>query len=516
MGIASLLPRRAFRPAQQLQEDLVALIRHFVNGEETGEPARLGPVFDPATGIRQHDVVLASAAETQAAIAAAKAALPGWRATSLTKRADVLFRLRHLLTERRDELAAIVTSEHGKVLSDAAGEIGRGLENVEFASGLIDKLKGEYSEQVSTGIDVHSVKQPVGVVACITPFNFPVMVPLWMVASAIACGNTVVLKPSEKDPSASVYLAKLFAEAGLPAGVLNVVHGDKEAVDTLLDSPDVSAVSFVGSTPIARSIYQRASANGKRVQALGGAKNHMVVLEDADIEAAADAAVSAAYGSAGERCMAVSVLVAVGDAGDALVAAIQRRLGALAIGPGTDPASEMGPLITREHRDKVASYVAKAEAEGATVVVDGTAQRFDGDGFFVGVSLIDNVTPGTAVYDDEIFGPVLSVVRVDTFDDAVALINANPYGNGVALFTRDGGAARQFEFEIEVGMVGINVPIPVPVGAYSFGGWKNSLFGDSHIYGPESFHFYTRSKVVTTRWPDPVHSKIELAFPGNS
>ena len=494
----------------------MALIRHYVNGEETGEPARLGPVFDPATGIRQHDVALASAAETEAAIAAAKAALPGWRATSLTKRADVLFRLRHLLTERRDELAAIVTSEHGKVLSDAAGEIGRGLENVEFASGLIDKLKGEYSEQVSTGIDVHSVKQPVGVVACITPFNFPVMVPLWMVASAIACGNTVVLKPSEKDPSASVYLAKLFAEAGLPAGVLNVVHGDKEAVDTLLDSPDVSAVSFVGSTPIARSIYQRASANGKRVQALGGAKNHMVVLEDADIEAAADAAVSAAYGSAGERCMAVSVLVAVGTAGDALVPAIQRRLGALAIGPGTDPASEMGPLITREHRDKVASYVAKAEAEGATVVVDGTAQQFDGDGFFVGVSLIDDVTPGTAVYDDEIFGPVLSVVRVDTFDDAVALINANQYGNGVALFTRDGGAARQFEFEVEVGMVGINVPIPVPVGAYSFGGWKNSLFGDSHIYGPESFHFYTRSKVVTTRWPDPVHSKIELAFPGNS
>ncbi|GAA4145722.1 CoA-acylating methylmalonate-semialdehyde dehydrogenase [Leifsonia shinshuensis] len=494
----------------------MALIRHFVNGEESGDPARLGPVFDPATGVRQHDVVLASAAETEAAIAAAKAALPGWRATSLTKRADVMFRLRHLLTERRSELAAIVTSEHGKVLSDAAGEIARGLENVEFASGLIDKLKGEYSEQVSTGIDVHSVKQPVGVVACITPFNFPVMVPLWMVASAIACGNTVVLKPSEKDPSASVFLAKLFAEAGLPAGVLNVVHGDKEAVDTLLDSPDVAAVSFVGSTPIARSIYQRAAANGKRVQALGGAKNHMVVLEDADIEAAADAAVSAAYGSAGERCMAVSVLVAVGEAGDRLVPAIQRRLGSLAIGPGTDPASEMGPLITREHRDKVASYVAKAAEQGATVVVDGTAQQFDNDGFFVGVSLVDHVKPGTAVYDDEIFGPVLSVVRVDTFDEAVALINANPYGNGVALFTRDGGAARQFEFDVEVGMVGINVPIPVPIGAYSFGGWKNSLFGDSHIYGPESFHFYTRSKVVTTRWPDPVHSKIELAFPGNS
>ncbi|WP_348788217.1 CoA-acylating methylmalonate-semialdehyde dehydrogenase [Leifsonia sp. NPDC080035] len=494
----------------------MALIRHFVNGEETGEPVRLGPVFDPATGRQQHEVVLGTVADVEAAVAAAKAALPAWRATSLTKRADVLFRLRHLLTERRDELAAIVTSEHGKVLSDAAGEIGRGLENVEFASGLIDKLKGEYSEQVSTGIDVHSVKQPVGVVACITPFNFPVMVPLWMVASAIACGNTVVLKPSEKDPSASVFLARLFQEAGLPDGVLNVVHGDKEAVDTLLDAPDVSAVSFVGSTPIARSIYQRASANGKRVQALGGAKNHMVVLEDADIDAAADAAVSAAYGSAGERCMAVSVLVAVGDVADRLVPAIQSRLGSLAIGPGTDPASEMGPLITREHRDKVASYVAGAAAEGATVVVDGTERGFDGDGFFVGVSLIDHVKPGTKVYDDEIFGPVLSVVRVDTFDEAIALVNANPYGNGVAIFTQDGGAARRFEFEIEVGMVGVNVPIPVPVGAYSFGGWKNSLFGDSHIYGPESFHFYTRSKVVTTRWPEPQHSTIELAFPGNS
>jgi malonate-semialdehyde dehydrogenase (acetylating)/methylmalonate-semialdehyde dehydrogenase len=494
----------------------VALIRHLIAGAETGEPVRTGPVFDPATGQRQHDVVLGSRSDVESAIAAARAALPGWRATSLTKRADVLFRLRHLLTERRDELAAIVTSEHGKVLSDAAGEIGRGLENVEFASGLIDKLKGEYSEQVSTGIDVHSVKQPVGVVACITPFNFPVMVPLWMVASAIACGNTVVLKPSEKDPSASVFLARLFREAGLPDGVLNVVHGDKEAVDTLLDSPDVAAVSFVGSTPIARSIYQRASANGKRVQALGGAKNHMVVLADADIESAADAAVSAAYGSAGERCMAVSVLVAVGDVGDRLVPAIERRLGALAIGPGTDPASEMGPLITREHRDKVSSYVTGAAAEGATVVVDGTAKQFDGDGFFVGVSLVDDVRPGMRVYDDEIFGPVLSVVRVDTFEEAIALVNANQYGNGTAIFTRDGGAARQYEFEIEVGMVGVNVPIPVPVGAYSFGGWKSSLFGDSHIYGPESFHFYTRSKVVTTRWPDPVQSSIQLAFPGNS
>ena len=494
----------------------MALIRHLIAGRETGEPIRSGDVFDPATGERQHEVVFASSADVDQAIAAARAAFPSWRATSLTKRADVLFRMRHLLTERAPELAAIVTSEHGKVLSDAAGEIGRGLENVEFASGLINQLKGEFSQQVSTGVDVHSVKQPVGVVGCITPFNFPVMVPLWMVASAIACGNTVVLKPSEKDPSASVFLAKLFMEAGLPAGVLNVVHGDKVAVDAILDSPDVAAVSFVGSTPIARTIYQRATANGKRVQALGGAKNHMVVLEDADIEAAADAAVSAAYGSAGERCMAVSVLVAVGDVGDRLVPAIERRLDALVIGPGTDGASEMGPLITREHRDKVASYVAGATDEGATVVVDGTRKAFDSDGFFIGVSLIDNVGTGMRVYTDEIFGPVLSVVRVDTFEDAVALINANPYGNGVALFTRDGGAARQFEFDVEVGMVGINVPIPVPVGAFSFGGWKNSLFGDSHIYGPESFHFYTRSKVVTSRWPDPVHSKIELAFPGNS
>ncbi|WP_223690968.1 CoA-acylating methylmalonate-semialdehyde dehydrogenase [Leifsonia poae] len=494
----------------------MALIRHLIDGRQTGEPTRTGAVFNPATGDHQHEVVLGSVADVEQAIAAARTALPGWRATSLTKRADVLFRMRHLLKERSPQLAAIVTSEHGKVLSDAAGEIGRGLENVEFASGLINQLKGEYSQQVSTGVDVHSVKQPVGVVGCITPFNFPVMVPLWMVASAIACGNTVVLKPSEKDPSASVFLAELFLEAGLPAGVLNVVHGDKVAVDTILDSPDVDAVSFVGSTPIARAIYQRASANGKRVQALGGAKNHMVVLEDADIEAAADAAVSAAYGSAGERCMAVSVLVAVGEVGDRLVPAIERRLDTLIIGDGTDEASEMGPLITREHRDKVASYVTGAAAEGATVVVDGTQKTFDGDGFFIGVSLLDNVGTDMRVYTDEIFGPVLAVVRVDTFEEAVALINANPYGNGVALFTRDGGAARQFEFDIEVGMVGINVPIPVPIGAFSFGGWKNSLFGDSHIYGPESFHFYTRSKVVTSRWPDPVHSKIELAFPGNS
>ena len=493
----------------------MSLIRHFINGREVADAQRTGPVFNPATGQQQHEVAFASVDEVEQAIAAASAALPGWRATGLIKRADVFFKLRHLLVERQGELAAILTSEHGKVLSDAAGEISRGIENVEFAAGLVHLLKGEHSEQVARGVDVHSTKQPVGVVGAITPFNFPVMVPLWMVASAIACGNTVVLKPSEKDPSAAVFLAKLFQEAGLPDGVLNVVHGDKVAVDTILDSPEVRAISFVGSTPIAKSIYERAAGNGKRVQALGGAKNHMVVMPDADLEGAADAAVSAAYGSAGERCMAVSVLVAVGDVADDLVEAVRSRMGALRIGDGTDAASEMGPLITRDHRDKVASYVTGAAAEGATVVVDGTRQQFDGDGFFVGVSLVDHVRPGMKVYDDEIFGPVLSVVRVESYDEAVALVNANRFANGVAIFTRDGGTARRFEFDIEVGMVGVNVPIPVPIGAYSFGGWKNSLFGDSHIYGPESVHFYTRSKVVTERWPEASESQISLGFPSN-
>lgn len=490
-------------------------IRHFINGAEAGDAARTLPVYDPATGRAHREVAAASVSDVERAVAAAKAAQPAWRASSLIKRADVFFRLRQILAERTDELAAIVTGEHGKVLSDAAGEVSRGIENVEFAAGLLHHLKGERAEQVSRGVDVHSVKQPVGVVAAITPFNFPVMVPLWMVASAIACGNTVVLKPSEKDPSASIWLARAFQQAGLPDGVLNVVNGDKEAVDVLLDSPDVAAVSFVGSTPIARSIYERASANGKRVQALGGAKNHMVVMPDADIDGAAAAAVSAAYGSAGERCMAVSVLVAVGDIADRLVDGIRSRIDQLRIGAGTDPQSEMGPLITREHRDRVASYVAGASAEGATVVVDGTAKSFDGEGFFIGVSLIDDVKPGMKVYDDEIFGPVLSVVRVDTYQEAVDLINANAFGNGTAIFTRDGGTARQFEFDIEVGMVGVNVPIPVPVGAFSFGGWKSSLFGDSHIYGPESIHFYTRSKVVTTRWPDHTPAQVDLGFPSN-
>jgi malonate-semialdehyde dehydrogenase (acetylating) / methylmalonate-semialdehyde dehydrogenase len=493
----------------------VALIQHFINGEDFGTAERTGVVYNPATGEHQHDVIYGSVSDVEAAIAAARAALPAWRSMSLTKRSHIFFQLRHLLAERADEVAAAITSEHGKVLSDAAGEVARGLENVEFASGLMNLLKGEFSQQVSGGVDVHSVKEPVGVVGCITPFNFPAMVPLWMIASAIACGNTVVLKPSEKDPSASVLLAKIFMEAGLPAGVLNVVHGDKVAVDTILDSPDVDAVSFVGSTPIARAIYTRASANGKRVQALGGAKNHMVVLPDADIDAAADAAISAAYGSAGERCMAVSVLVAVGESADPLIAAIRSRIPGLKIGAGTDSSSEMGPLITGAHRDKVASYVEGATAEGATIVVDGRDHKFDGDGFFIGLSLLDNVGTDMKVYTDEIFGPVLAVVRVATFDEAVALINSNPYGNGVALFTRDGGAARQFEFDIQVGMVGINVPIPTPVGSFSFGGWKNSLFGDTHIYGPESINFYTRSKVITSRWPDPSESQIDLGFPRN-
>ncbi|WP_156759080.1 CoA-acylating methylmalonate-semialdehyde dehydrogenase [Microbacterium karelineae] len=492
------------------------LIRHHIAAQQTAIAERTGTVFDPATGTAQHEVAFATPAEVDAAVAAAKATLPGWRATGLVRRADVFFRLRQLLVERQDELAAIITSEHGKVLSDARGEISRGIENVEFAAGLLHLLKGERAEQVARGVDVHSTKQPVGVVAAITPFNFPVMVPLWMTASAIACGNTVVLKPSEKDPSAALFLAGLYEEAGLPAGVLNVVQGDRVAVDALLDAPDVRAISFVGSTPIARSIYERASAAGKRVQALGGAKNHMVVMPDADLDGAADAAVSAAYGSAGERCMAVSVLVAVGDqVADALVSRIAARTTRLVIGPGTDPASEMGPLISAAHRDKVAAYVAGAAAEGATVVVDGTARRFDGEGFFTGVSLIDHVHPGMKVYDEEIFGPVLAVVRVQSYDEAVDLINRNPFGNGTAIFTRDGGTARSFEYDIEIGMVGVNVPIPVPVGAFSFGGWRDSLFGDAHIYGPESVHFYTRSKVTTTRWPDHTSSQVDLGFPSN-
>ena len=416
--------------------------------------------------------------------------------------------------QRRREIAAILTAEHGKVPSDALGEVSRGLENLEFACGVPHLLKGGYSEQVSGGIDVYQIRQPLGVVAGITPFNFPAMVPMWMFANAIACGNTFVLKPSEKDPSASLFIARLLAEAGVPDGVFNVVNGDRVAVDRILEHPDVQAVSFVGSTPIAKYIYETGTRHGKRVQALGGAKNHMVVLPDADIDMAADAAVSAAYGSAGERCMAISVVVAVGDVADPLVEAIQSRLPRLRVGPGSDPSSEMGPLVTREHRDKVASYVEKALTDGADVVADGRANPVaDGDGFFLGVSLLDRVTPDMESYRNEIFGPVLEVVRVGTYAEAVALVNDNPYGNGAAIFTRDGGAARQFQFEAQVGMIGINVPIPVPVAYYSFGGWKSSLFGDLHMYGPEGVQFYTRAKVVTSRWPDPGSSSVDLGFP---
>ncbi len=491
-------------------------VSHWINGRSVaGTSGREGAVYDPATGRLMRHVDFASADELGAAVAAAKAAYPAWRATSLSKKSDILFKIRNLVEARRHELAAHLTAEHGKVPSDALGEIARGIENLEFATGIPSLLKGGYSEQVSTGVDVYQIRQPLGVVAGITPFNFPAMVPMWMFATAIACGNTFVLKPSEKDPSASIFLAELLAEAGVPDGVFNVVHGDKVAVDAILEHPDIAAVSFVGSTPIARYIYETGTRNGKRVQALGGAKNHMVVLPDADIEMAADAAVSAGYGSAGERCMAIATVVAVGGAADPLVEAIKARLPKVKVGPGSDPESEMGPLVTRQHRDKVASYLDSGPAQGATLVADGREHPLytESEGFFLGVSLIDHVTPAMDAYRDEIFGPVLTVVRVDTYDEAVRLVNDNPYGNGTAIFTRDGGAARQFQFEVQAGMVGINVPIPVPVAYYSFGGWKSSLFGDLHMYGPEGVQFYTRAKIVTSRWPDPGSSKVDLGFP---
>ncbi len=489
-------------------------ISHWIDGRSVvGAAGRTGPVYNPATGEQTADVDLASVEELDAAVAAARAAFPAWRATSLSARAEVLFRFRELLDGNRKELASIITAEHGKVHTDALGEVARGIENVEYACGIPQLLKGEFSEQAATGVDVYSIRQPLGVVAGITPFNFPAMVPLWMLSNAIATGNTFVLKPSEKDPSASLLIADLAAQAGVPAGVLNVVHGDKTAVDRILEHPDIAAVSFVGSTPIARYVYETGTSNGKRVQALGGAKNHMIVLPDADVDMAADAAISAGYGSAGERCMAVSVVVAVGSIGDRLVDAIADRIPNLRIGPGDDPSSDMGPLITREHLEKVRSYVDGADGEGAEVVADGRASTPDGNGFFLGCTLLDRVRPGMRAYDDEVFGPVLSVVRADTYDEAVRVVNENPYGNGVAIFTRDGGAARQFQFDVQVGMVGINVPIPVPVSFYSFGGWKSSLFGDTHMYGPEGVRFYTRGKVVTSRWPDPATSAIDLGFP---
>jgi malonate-semialdehyde dehydrogenase (acetylating) / methylmalonate-semialdehyde dehydrogenase len=496
-------------------------IGHWVAGRSVaGESGRTGPVYDPALGVQTSEVALASAAEVEGAVRVAVAAAREWGAASLTRRAGLMFRFRELLDGARDELAAVVTREHGKVLDDARGEVARGLENVEFACGIPQLLKGWSNSEVSTGIDIRTVLEPLGVVAGITPFNFPVMVPLWMMANALACGNCFVLKPSEKDPSASLLLAELAQRAGFPDGVLNVVQGDREAVEALLAHPDVAAVSFVGSTPVARHIYETGTSHGKRVQALGGAKNHMVVLADADVDAAADAAVSAAYGSAGERCMAISVVVAVGSVGDRLVDAIASRIPGVVIGPGDDPASMMGPLITAAHRERVQSYVDGAADEGARVVVDGSgASCAPSPGFFVGCTLLDEVKPGMRVYDDEIFGPVLGVVRVGSLDEALELVNANAYGNGTAIFTRDGGAARRFEREVQVGMVGVNVPIPVPVASHSFGGWKDSIFGDSSIYGPDGVRFYTRPKVVTSRWPEPAagagSGDVELHFPTN-
>jgi malonate-semialdehyde dehydrogenase (acetylating)/methylmalonate-semialdehyde dehydrogenase len=493
---------------------MVTRISHWVDGGcREGTSGRCAPVFDPATGRQSATVDLASPAEVDTAVSSALRAAPGWRRTSLSRRSEVLFAMREVLRERSGELARLVTAEHGKVLADAAGEVARGLENVEFAAGVPQLLKGGYSEQVSTGVDVYSIRQPLGVVAGVTPFNFPAMVPLWMCANAIACGNAFVLKPSEKDPSPSLALADCWKQAGLPDGVFSVVQGDREAVDALVGHPAVAALSFVGSTPVASSLYQAATAAGKRVQALGGAKNHMVVLPDADVDGAADAAVSAGYGSAGERCMAISVVVAVGGVADPLVEAIAARAGKVAVGAGSTPGSEMGPLVTAAHRDRVTRYIAEGAAAGAEVVVDGRDADVPPGGFFLGPTLLDRVTPEMSVYTDEIFGPVLSVVRSGSFDEAVALINANPYANGTAIFTRDGGAARRFQSDVEVGMVGVNVPVPVPVAHYSFGGWKSSLFGDAHIYGPEGIGFYTRGKVVTSRWPDPATSRVDLGFP---
>jgi malonate-semialdehyde dehydrogenase (acetylating)/methylmalonate-semialdehyde dehydrogenase len=490
-------------------------ISHWIGGKVVvGESGRSGPVYDPASGTQTHEVDFASGAEVAQAVAAAAEAFPAWRATSLSKRTEVMFQVRELLEDRKTTIASMITSQHGKTVSDATGEVARGLENVEFACGIPNLMKGGFTEQASTGIDVYSIRQPLGVVAGITPFNFPAMVPLWMLSNAIACGNTFVLKPSEKDPGASMLLAELLRDAGVPDGVFNVVHGDKVAVDAILEHPEIRAVSFVGSTPIARYIYEHGTKAGKRVQALGGAKNHMIVLPDADLDMAADAAVSAGYGSAGERCMAISAVVAVGGVADDLVAKIAERLPKVKVGPGTDPESEMGPLVTREHRDKVAGYVDSGREQGATVVRDGREDPIAKEGgFYLGVSLLDGVTPEMDAYKDEIFGPVLSVMRVDTYDEAVRLVNENPYGNGVAIFTRDGGVVRRFQFDVEAGMVGVNVPIPVPVAYYSFGGWKSSLFGDNHMYGPEGIQFYTRGKVVTARWPDPATSSVDLGFP---
>jgi len=490
-------------------------ITHWINGRLWGGTAeRTGDVYDPATGKVTKSVDFASRATLDEAVAAAKEAFPGWRDTSLTKRTQIVFAFRELLNANKEKVAALITEEHGKVLSDALGEVTRGLEVVEFACGIPHLVKGGFSEGVSSGVDVYSIRQPLGVVGIISPFNFPAMVPMWFFPIAIASGNTVVLKPSEKDPSASMYVAELWKEAGLPDGVFNVVHGDKEAVDGLLENRDVKSISFVGSTPIAQYIYETGTKNGKRVQALGGAKNHMLVLPDADLDLAADQAINAGFGSAGERCMAISVVLAVDPIGDELVAKIAERMPALKVGDGRR-ACDMGPLVTGLHRDKVKSYIDAGEAAGATLVVDGRTGDVDGDpeGYWLLPTLFDNVTTDMTVYSDEIFGPVLSVVRVPSFEAGMTLINDHPYGNGTAIFTNDGGAARRFQNEVEVGMIGVNVPIPVPMAYYSFGGWKASLFGDTHAHGLEGVHFFTRGKVVTSRWLDPSHGGINLGFP---
>jgi malonate-semialdehyde dehydrogenase (acetylating)/methylmalonate-semialdehyde dehydrogenase len=492
-------------------------IPHWINNAPfEGASGATAPVTNPATGVVTGEVSLGSVADAQAVIDAAAAAFPAWRDTSLAKRTQVLFAFRELLNERKGELAAIITSEHGKVLSDALGEVSRGQEVVEFACGIPHLLKGGFTENASTNVDVYSIRQPLGPVGIISPFNFPAMVPMWFFPIAIATGNTVVLKPSEKDPSAALWMAELWAEAGLPPGVFNVLHGDKTAVDELLTNPKIKSISFVGSTPIAQYVYATGTAAGKRVQALGGAKNHAVILPDADLDLAADAMVNAGFGSAGERCMAISACVAVGPIADDLVAKITERTQGIKTGDGTRD-SDMGPLVTRAHRDKVASYIDAGESDGAKIVVDGRTVTADGgaEGFWLGPTLIDHVKPEMSVYTDEIFGPVLSVLRVETYDEALELINANPYGNGTAIFTNDGGAARRFQNEVEVGMVGINVPIPVPMAYYSFGGWKNSLFGDTHAHGTEGVHFFTRAKAITQRWLDPSHGGINLGFPEN-
>ena len=493
-------------------------ITHWIDGKQYDRPAdRHGDVYNPATGEVQARAAFASPAVVDEAVEAAARASQTWRSVSLARRTKILFAFRQLVDQHQHEIARLVTLEHGKVLGDALGEVNRGLEVIEFACGIADLAKGEYSENVSTEVDSYSIRQPLGVVAGITPFNFPAMVPMWMYPIALACGNAFVLKPSERDPSCSLFCAQLLADAGLPPGVFNVVHGDKAAVDRLLEHPKVAAISFVGSTPIAQYIYETGTRHGKRVQALGGAKNHMIVLPDADMELAADAAVSAGYGSAGERCMAISVVVAVGTAADKLIPLMKQRIAVLKVGDGLEPGSEMGPLINGAHRDKVSGYVDQGVAEGATLVADGRGLSVAGrpHGFFLGPTLFDHVQPGMAISQDEIVGPVLGVTRVATYDDAIRLVNTNPYANGVALFTNDGGAARKFQHEVEVGMVGINVPIPVPMAYYSFGGWKASLFGDHHIYGRDGVHFYTRTKAITSRWPDPRHRGVDLGFPQN-